>query len=186
MKVLAFSGSLRKKALSKMTLAVVVEGITDPEVEVEVIDLADYEMPGYNQDVEDKGMPEVVEKFKAKIKEADGLIISSPEYNHSIPGVLKNVFDWASRKTPELKDVFKGKPVGLITSSDGGFGGVRAAIAWLPIFKTLGLVVYPDQQPVPRAQDSFDENGKITDSKLKEKLTKFASDFVDFTKKHSR
>lgn len=185
-KILAFGGSLRKGSYSLMALKVVVKAMEEAGAEVELLDLNDYSMPSYDQDVEDKGLPEAVEKFKAKIREADGLLISSPEYNHSLPGYLKNMIDWASRNSPELKDVFEGKVVGLVTSSDGSFGGIRARTAWLPIFATLGLLTYPTQMPIPTAQDKFDESGNVTDDKLKERLTKFAQEFVDFTKTHSK
>lgn len=182
-KIVAFGGSLRKGSYSRMTLEIATAAAKEAGADVEVLELKDYQMPPYDGDLEEVGMPEVVEKFKAKIAAADGIIFSSPEYNHSIPGYLKNMIDWASRKTPELKDVFQNKTLGLITSSDGNFGGVRAAIAWLPTFKTLGLVVYPPQLPVPYVQNNFDSEGKLLDNKLQEKLTKFARGFVEFTQK---
>ncbi len=186
MKILAFGGSLRKGSLSLMALHFVASIMEEAGIEVEVLDLKDFEMPNYSQDIEDRGLPEVVEKFKQKIKDSDGLLISSPEYNHSVPGYLKNMIDWASRNSPELKDVFKGKIVGLVTSSDGSFGGIRARTSWLPTFATLGLLTYPTQMPIPTAQDKFAETGEITDPKLKERLTKFAQDFVEFTERHSK
>ena len=90
MKILAFGASLRKGSFSKMALQAAVAEIKKAGVEVEKLDLNDYPMPAYNWDLEQEGMPEVVEKFKAKIAEASGLLISSPEYNHSVPGYLKN------------------------------------------------------------------------------------------------
>ena len=184
MKILAFGASLRKGSFSKMALQAAVAEIKKAGVEVEKLDLNDYPMPAYNWDLEQEGMPEVVEKFKAKIAEASGLLISSPEYNHSVPGYLKNIIDWASRNSPELKNVFQDKTVSLITVSDGSFGGIRAAIAWLPTFKTLGLVMYSAQMPIPKAQAVFDSQGKIIDPKMKERLEKFALGFVEFTQKH--
>lgn len=185
MKIVAFAGSLRQRSYSRSALKVAVEILETAGVEVEVLDLNDYPMPGYNQDIEDNGMPEVVENFKAKVNAADGVLIATPEYNHGVPGVLKNIIDWASRKSPQLQDVFRDKTVGVISVSDGSFGGVRAQMAWLPTFRTLGMILYPAQQPVPTAQDSFDGEGNITDERLKERLTKFAQGFFAFTQKHS-
>lgn len=184
-KIIAFSGSLRKGSFNKMALRVAVKAAEEAGASVEVLDLKDYPMPGYDQDIEDTGIPEIVEKFKAKINSADGILISSPEYNHSIPGILKNVIDWASRKSPQLKDVFKNKKVGLLTASDGSFGGVRAQAAWLPVFKTIGLIIYPPQQPIPTAQNVFDERGNIIDAKMKERIETFAKGFALFTEKYS-
>jgi NAD(P)H-dependent FMN reductase len=185
MKILAFSGSLRVGSFNRMALAIAVESAKKAGASVDGLDLKAYPMPGFDQDIQDEGMPEIIEKFKAKINEVDGLLIASPEYNHGVPGVLKNVIDWASRKSPELGDVFKDKTVGLMTASNGSFGGVRAQLAWLPTFKTLGLIVYPPQLPIPKAQDVFDENGNIVDQKMKERLEKFAQGFVEFTQKHA-
>lgn len=185
MKIVALAGSLRKGSFNKMALQVAVDTLQEAGVAVEVLDLKDYPFPGYDQDIEDVGMPEIVEQFKAKIKMADALLISSPEYNHGVPGVLKNVIDWASRDTESLKGVFRNKPVGLMTASDGSFGGVRSQLAWLPTFKTLGLIVYPPQLPIPTAQNVFDNQGNITDAVMKERILKFALGFVDFAQRHS-
>ena len=96
-------------------------------------------IPLYNADDEAaNGIPEVVTRLKDAIASADGLLLVTPEYNNSVPGVTKNAIDWLSRPPADIPRVFGGKPVALCGASPGGFGTILSQNAWLPIFRTLG------------------------------------------------
>src|SRR5690606_33626717 len=113
-----------------MALKYIVQGAEKAGAEVETLDLKEYDIPVYDGDVEtENALPETVVKFKEKIEAADGLIITVPEYNHSIPGGLKNAIDWASRKGNPCKDKF----VAVAGASTSAGGTIRAQIALLPV-----------------------------------------------------
>jgi len=115
----------------------------------------------YNEDVREQGFPAPVAELRARIKEADGLLLVTPEYNYSIPGVLKNAIDWASRP-PEQP--FEGKPIGIMGASAGAMGSGRAQYHLRQCFVFLnGLVMNRPEGMVPAAQTRFDASGKLTD-----------------------
>jgi chromate reductase len=120
-RLLAISGSLRKQAYSKAVLAALAEA-TASEAQFDYADIG--ELPLFNQDLYVEPLPASVERWRRQIAAADGLVIASPEYNHGIPGVLKNALDWVSR--PHNGSPLKNKPVLIITSSPAVTGGVRA------------------------------------------------------------
>ena len=120
-RLLAISGSLRKQAFSKAILAALADA-TASEAEYDYADIG--ELPHFDQDLYVEPLPPAVERFRRQIAAADGLVIASPEYNHGMPGVLKNALDWASR--PHNGSPLKNKPVLIITSSPASTGGVRA------------------------------------------------------------
>src|SRR5216683_7475771 len=96
-------------------------------------------IPLYDGDVEAAtGVPDVVETLKDRVAAADGLLLVTPEYNNSIPGVFKNAIDWLSRPPVDILRVFGGKPVAIIGASPGGFGTILSQEAWLPVLRTLG------------------------------------------------
>lgn len=178
-KILAFAGSIRKDSFNKMALKYAVKGAEDAGAEVEVLDLRDLNLPLYDGDLEAEGLPESVAFLKKKVKESDGILIATPEYNWSVPGVLKNAIDWVSRKTNE----FRGETVAFFGASDGHFGTTRSQIALMPILVDLGMFIYPNKVFIPNAQDVFDKNGKILDEKLEEKLINVGKNLVEFTRK---
>lgn len=177
-KIIAFAGSLRKDSLNKKLLNAVVE-LKPDNLEIEIIDISD--IPLYNGDLEDIGIPETVTKFKNKIKNADGILISTPEYNHAIPGVLKNALDWASR--PPFNP-FSGKAVGIMGATVGLSGTISAqenlrhigVLLNMHIINTPGVLVYS-------ATNKFNENGKLTDEKTREVIKKFLSSFSEWVKR---
>ncbi len=120
-RLLAISGSLRKQAYSKAILHALAHSVAD-EVQFDYADIG--ELPHFDQDLYVEPLTAGVERFRRQIAEADGLVIASPEYNHGIPGVLKNALDWVSR--PHNGSVLKNKPVLIVTSSPASTGGVRA------------------------------------------------------------
>lgn len=129
------------------------------------------------------GLPPAVQALKEAIAQADGLILATPEYNGSIPGVLKNAVDWLSRPPADLKRVFGGKPVALIGASPGGFGTVLAQAAWLPVLRALGAQLWSDGRLLAsRAHTLFDPDGALTDDAVRGQLRQFLEGFTAFVR----
>jgi NAD(P)H-dependent FMN reductase len=120
-------------------------------------------------------------RLKEHIVAADGLLIATPEYNNSIPGVAKNAIDWLSRPSADIPRVFGGRPVAIMGASPGGFGTILSQNAWLPVLKTLGARTWSGGRLlVSRAGGAFGENGELTDERVREQLRKFLEGFVAF------
>ena len=177
-KLLGLVGSLRKgsynKALMRTAMQLLPEGVT-----MDVFDLA--KIPPFNQDLE-RTPPEVVKQFKAKIRAADALFIASPEYNYSIPGVLKNAIDWASR--PSSENAFDGKPVAVMSASIGRLGGARMQYHLRQVFVFLNM--YPINRPefmLSNAENSFDDEGNLTDEGTRQRLKELLEALATWTRK---
>ena len=175
-KLLGFAGSLRSgsynKALLRSALDLLPQGVY-----LETFDLDG--IPLFNQDLE-MDLPKQVMAFKQKIREADGLLIATPEYNYSIPGVLKNALDWASR--PYGDNVFDGKPVGIMGASIGLLGTGRAQYHLRQTFVFLNMI--PLNQPevmVAHAQEKIDKDGKLTDQKTRDLIRQLLESLVAWT-----
>jgi chromate reductase len=161
--ILGFAGSLRKGSYNKALLRAAAELVPE-DATLEIFDLE--EIPPFNQDLE-SAMPERVKEFKSKIRSADAILIVTPEHNYSIPGVLKNAIDWASR--PYGDNSFEGKPVAIMSASTGMLGGARAQYHLRQVFVFLNM--HPVNKPevlVTFANQKFDQNGRLTDEKTKE------------------
>jgi len=140
-------------------------------------------VPLYDGDVEvAEGIPQSVTALKQAVIGCDGLLIVTPEYNNSIPGVFKNAIDWMSRPPSDIKLVFGGRRVALMGASAGNYGTVLSQSAWLPVFRTLGAELLPGRLLVPRAQDAFDDGGTLIDEKLRGQLKTFLERFVAFAR----
>lgn len=139
-------------------------------------------IPLYDGDVETReGAPAAVTALKERIVAGDGLLLVTPEYNHSIPGVLKNAIDWLSRPPSDSPRVFGGRPVALIGASMGGFGTVLAQNAWLPVLRALGMRPwFGARLLVSNAARVFDERGEIIDDRIREQLAQFMRGFAEF------
>lgn len=167
--ILAFAGSTRKNSYNKKVLAIAAEGARKEGAEVKIIDLKDFPMPFYDGDLEkEDGIPENGKKLMNLMIEHDGFLIASPEYNSSVSGVLKNAIDWASRPVKGMNPLaaFDGKVACLMSASDGSLGGLRGLSALRWILGNIKVIVLPKQVSVSKANEAFDENGKITDEKL--------------------
>ncbi|MGD2031893.1 MAG: NADPH-dependent FMN reductase [Gammaproteobacteria bacterium] len=140
------------------------------------------EVPLYNADVErDSGVPASVRRLQDRIAAADGLILASPEYNSSIPGVLKNVMDWLSRPPDQIGRVFRDRPVAVIGATPGGLGTVLSQTAWLPVLKALGTRQWSgDRLSVSRAGELVDADGRIKDARLEDRIKDFMRGFAAF------
>lgn len=168
-KVLAFAGSLRKDSYNKKLALVASKAAEDAGAAVTYIDLADFPMPIFDEDLEaEQGMPEKAQAFKDLLIEHDGFIIACPEYNGSITAALKNAIDWASRSPPEEEPLlaFNGKVVSLMAASPGGLGGLRGLVHCRAIFGNLNCMVLPEQRAVGSAFKAFNEDGSLVDGDL--------------------
>lgn len=174
--IVGISGSLRAHSFNTALLHY-VQGILPPEIHFKELTIGD--IPLYNADVEANGFPEAVQSFRQGIAEADGVLIVSPEYNYTVPGVLKNAIDWASRvPTPP----FSGKPVGLLSASNGIFGGVRGqAQLRYTMFAVNAHVMNRPEIYVTSAAQKF-ENNILIDEKTKELLEKYVAALIDWIK----
>jgi len=176
--ILGFAGSLRKGSYNKSLLRVALE-MVPADAKLEIFDLEG--IPPFNQDLENQP-PEKVKEFKAKIRAADAILIATPEYNYSIPGVLKNAIDNASR--PYGDNPFNGKPVAIMGASIGMLGTARAQYHLRQSLVFLNM--YPLNQPevmVPFAQEKIDQNGLVTDQKTREKIRELVEALVIWTRK---
>jgi chromate reductase, NAD(P)H dehydrogenase (quinone) len=176
--ILGFAGSLRKQSYNRSLLSAATEMVPG-DATLEVFDLEG--IPPFNQDLEQQP-PEKVSEFKAKIRAADAILIVTPEYNYSIPGVLKNAIDWASR--PHGDNAFDGKPVAVMGASIGMLGTARAQYDLRRSFVFLNM--FPLNQPevmVPFAQDKVDSNGRVTDEKTRKKIRDLLESLVAWTKR---
>jgi chromate reductase len=180
-KILGISGSLRKgsfnTALLRAAAAVMPDG-----ARLEIGSISG--IPLYDGDVEaSQGIPPAVQALKAKLIESDGLLLVTPEYNNSIPGVFKNAIDWLSRPPADIPKVFGGRPVGVIGASPGGFGTILSQNAWLAVLRTLGTRTwFGGRLQVSRAGSVFNEAGELNDEAIREQLRKYLAGFVGFIK----
>ncbi|HYJ89862.1 MAG TPA: NAD(P)H-dependent oxidoreductase [Pyrinomonadaceae bacterium] len=170
-KILAFAGSLRELSYNKRVLNVAVEGARRAGGEVEVIDLRDYPMPIYNvDDVEKNGFDPNALRLQELMSQYHGFLIATPEYNGSIPGGMKNMIDWVSRKNERfgLNEVFKNKFGALITASPGSFGGIRCMAHLRGMLSIMGVTVLPSEIAVTFVGQKFDgDSFEITDQKTR-------------------
>ncbi len=179
MEILGICGSLRTGSFNRLLLDHAASIMPDG---VELIRFGLSPIPMYNQDVELAGLPEPVVQFKAAIEQADGIFISTPEYNHGLPGVLKNALDWQSR--PRGQASITGKPVAFATVSNGPTGGVRAQATLKRVLASNFALLFPFPEfALPRASQAFDQEGRLIDEFALQQLPRLLDGFVDFVKR---
>ena len=175
MRVLAISGSLRQDSYNTALLRSAAELAPDG-VELELHDrLA--EIPPYDQDVQDEGAPVCVEDLRDRIAAADAVLIATPEYNGSLPGLLKNALDWASRPFPD--NALRNKPVAVVGASTGAFGAVWAQAELRKVLAATGARVVEGDVAIGHAPTRFDEAGRLVDENLREELDEVVHALVD-------
>lgn len=184
LKIIGLAGSLREKSFNGMLL----DAAADFGGRACIIEIASiHGIPLYNQDVEDVAIPQKVLALQDRIAEADGLLLVTPEYNHSIPGVFKNAVDWLTRPPEVIERVFHNLPVAVIGTSPGPGGSGMAQLAWLPVLQTLRTRPYfGPMLIIPKADEVFGKTGKITDPKVKKQVQDFINGFCEFVKEHHR
>lgn len=166
MRVLGISGSLRAGSYNTGLLRAAQES-APAGVELELYDGLG-SLPHFDQDVQDQEPPLSVSDLREQIAEADAVLIATPEYNGSIPGVLKNAIDWASRPFPD--NALRGKTVAVVGASTGSYGAMWAQADLRRVLGVAGARVLEGELPVPRAQDRFNEDGRLVDDMLQERL----------------
>lgn len=183
-KILTFAGSARRDSFNKKLAQVAAATAKASGAEVTYIDLLDYPMPLFNQDLEAReGLPESVRQFKALLKAHQGFVLACPEYNGSITPLLKNAIDWASRPEPEEPGLicFRGKVAALLATSPGALGGLRGLVHVRAILEGIGVIVIPDQKAIPSAHQAFDAEGHLTDQSQAEAVQAIVQRLVEVT-----
>jgi chromate reductase len=174
MRVLGISGSLRHDSFNTKLLRAAGE-LLPPPAELEVFEgLKD--VPPYDQDDDGDRTPAAARRLRKAIEEADAILIATPEYNSSIPGQLKNALDWASR--PVNQGAFRGKPVAVIGASTGMFGAVWAQAETRKVLGAIGARVMDLELPVAKADQAFNEDGRLADPELREQLEEILAELA--------
>lgn len=176
-KILGIAGSLRKNSYNRALLGAAVE-LAPPDAEIEIFDIS--EIPPFNQDFE-ANLPAIVAEFKNKIRTADAILFVTPEYNYSIPGVLKNAIDWASR--PSGDSAWKGKPAAIMGASMGNIATARAQYDLRKIMVSLDMhTLNKPEIMVGNAHEKFDEAGRLTDETTRGLVKKQLEALVQWTR----
>ena len=176
--ILGFAGSLRRNSYNKALLYAASE-LVPKDTKLEIFSLEGF--PPFNQDLEDR-MPQKVKEFKAKIRAADALLIATPEHNYSVPGVLKNAIDWASR--PYDDNSFEGKPVAVMSASPGMLGGARAQYHLRQVLVSLNMhAINRPEVIVGSVDEKIDEKGNLTDEETRKRIGQLLESLVDWTKR---
>lgn len=184
MNVVGLSGSLRVKSLNSALLRAATE-LAPAGLELEVGSIRG--IPLYDADAEEEaGLPEAVVTLKERVARADGLLLVTPEYNGSIPGVFKNAIDWLSRPASDIGRVFGNKPIGVIGASPGRMGTIGAQTAWLPVFRALGAIPFLGKSAyIGGASRAFDAELRLTDEASQKVLIDYLAAFAVFVERHA-
>ena len=184
-KILAFAGSNRKQSFNQKLVAVAAAGAREAGAEVTLINLAEYDVPIYNQDLENaQGIPEKAIAFKKLLTEHDGFLIASPEYNSAFTPFLKNMIDWASRKESDDElplQAYNGKFAVLMATSPGALGGLRGLTFLRMLLANLGVNVLAVQQAVPFARKAF-EGDYLVDEQQRQRVMDLGRHLSDVLK----
>lgn len=184
-KILVFGGSLRTGSLSAKLAALAAKEIALLDADVTHISLGDYPLPLYDGDLEaQKGIPENAGKLARLMAAQAGVFIATPEYNHSLPPLLKNTIDWVSRPKNAPGVAFRGRVFAIGSTSNGMVGGARALLDLRKVLCTaFNAVVVAEQVSISRAQDAFDEAGHLKDAAPAETLRGVATRLVDLARR---
>jgi chromate reductase len=172
-KILAFSGSTRKESLNRQVLAIAISAARHAGAEVTQIDLGDFPLPIFDQDLEqESGTPENALKLKELFLQHQGLLLACPEYNSSVTPLWKNTIDWVSR--PDLVrpalSAFQGKTAVIMSASPGPLGGLRGLVHVRSILGNIGVLVLPEQVAIGNASSALDQSGNLIDPKQSAKV----------------
>jgi chromate reductase len=177
--IVGLCGSLRRGSFNLMLLRAAVE-VAPAGTAIDVESIRD--IPLYDGDVEaEHGLPPAVQRLKDRIAAADGVLIATPEYNNSIPGVLKNTIDWLSRPAADIPRVFRGRPVAIMGATPGPGGTALSQAAWLPVLRTLGMRPWFEGRVlISGAGKVFDSDGRVADAATRDRIRTFVEGFAAF------
>lgn len=179
--LLGISGSLRRASYNSALLSAATR-LMPQDATLEVASIRG--IPLYDGDVEAQGIPAAVSELKEAVVAAAGVLLVTPEYNNSIPGVFKNTIDWLSRPNTDARRVFAGRPFAVMGASPGGFGTNLSQTAWLPVLRTLGTQFWSGGRlQVSRAATVFDEAGNLKDPGVEQQLKQFLAGYVAFVRR---
>ncbi len=186
--ILAFAGSTRQDSYNKKLVSIAVAAAQAAGGQVTYLDLREFPLPLYDGDLEEQqGLPENVLKLKKIFIAHQGLLISSPEYNSSISGVLKNTIDWISRSTPDSNEeplvCFNNKIAVLMSASPGALGGLRGLVTLRSILGNIKVLVLPDQVAVAKAHEAFGSDGRLKNSKQQLTVEALALKLLEYLRK---
>ena len=178
-KILAFSGSARSESFNQQLVHVAAKGATAVGAEVTIINLADFALPIFDQDLEAEGTPENAQKLKQLFVDHDGLLIACPEYNSSITPLLKNAIDWVSRPAEGEPPMiaYRGKAAAILAASPGALGGLRGLNHVRSILTNIGVIVVPNQVAVPAVHEKLIA-GEMVDERMKGKVEGLGSELA--------
>ena len=186
-KILAFAGSAREGSFNKKLIRVAAMALERAGAQVTLIDLIDFPMPLMNEDLEAKeGLPEFAKKIKDLMRSHDGMMISTPEYNSSMPPLLKNTIDWASRKESKEETpltAYKNKVGAVLSASPGALGGLRSLGTLRAILSHVGVLVIPAQHALAKAHEAFNADGTLKESKQQQAIETIAAELVSVIKR---
>ena len=180
--IVGLAGSLRRGSFNAALRRAAIE-LAPSAVTVETASVRG--IPLYDGDAEaESGIPESVRALKERIAAAQGLVLVTPEYNNSLPGVFKNAIDWLSRPAADIPRVFGGRPVALIGATPGRGGTILAQAAWLPVVPVLGMRPWFGRNLyVANAGKAFDAQGKLADQQVRTQLAGFMAGFAEFVQR---
>ncbi|MGH8443075.1 MAG: NADPH-dependent FMN reductase [Nevskiaceae bacterium] len=187
-KILAFAGSVRNESFNRRLLPAAIEGARSAGAEVTHIELKDFPLPLFDQDQEAReGLPPNARKLKDLFKAHGGLLLACPEYNGSITPLLKNTLDWVSRQDGAESGTvpYKRKAAGLISASDGRWGGIRGLTQVRHTLTILGCIVLPEQYCLSAASKAYDDAGRIIDDKVRKGAGAIGGRLAEFLKQGS-
>ena len=182
-RILAFAGSTRKESFNRRLLSIAVDMGRDAGLEVDHVELADYPMPIFDEDLEaEHGQDPNATRLRRKLAEADGLLLACPEYNSSITPLMKNAIDWVSRSEEGGSGVgvYEGKKALLIGASPGSLGGTRSMAAVHSILGNIKVEVMDTQFSLPKAGKAFTDDDELSDEETRMQLSNTIGAFVAF------
>jgi chromate reductase, NAD(P)H dehydrogenase (quinone) len=176
--IIGLCGSLRRASFNLMLLHAAVEA-APPGTSIDIESIR--EIPLYDGDLEEQGIPPAVQRLKDTLAGSDGVLIVTPEYNNSMPGVLKNAIDWLSRPASDIARVFRGRPVAVIGATPGPGGTALSQASWLPVLRTLGMRPWFEGRVlISGASQVFDSNGRMADAATQRRIQAFVTGFAAF------
>ena len=185
-RIAAFAASLREGSFNRSLIQAGTKAASDAGADVTLLDLGDYPLPLYDANLEKReGLPENALRLKEVFGAHDAFLLSLPEYNGSVTPLFKNTIDWASRPVEGKPGLgwARGKPVALLSASNGALGGLRGLYHARWVLQTIGMIVLPGQKALSRAAGAFDENGDLKDEKELQAVRGVVTALVDIARR---